>query len=461
MKKCFIIISCFLLISLGFAESPDIKGILESVKTRHPDYVSALLSAQAAQDSAQADRKEKVFSGSVSADGGVKGITGTESVVTPTAGSSVQAGLQAPAGARIQAGADYSVSFGEQLKTDNLGVSAAASIPVFVNGKFIDSSLTEAANFISIESPYVQAKTAAEQKQRSVIDAVIRLIFDTQTLSRKLLLAQRRLLLAEKEAEIARIQWESGNAGFSVYDKAQKVCDEARISVNELQNMCNAYVLSLSIAAGIENIDLSGISVPPQLSAGELQNLLGTPADLQISELQVKVSQMNTILAGAQYAPVLSVSMRAAFPNTFVKTEGLDSEPSWSASLSISIPLPAGVDKLRLESARLRQEAAVQEELSVRQNSRQQRQSLMNDYETACERELLREQILTQTRSRYKEVERAYETETATALDKERALLSVLEAESALQDEGISRFKAALSLYAYAGLDPENLINIK
>ncbi|HOS29370.1 MAG TPA: TolC family protein [Treponemataceae bacterium] len=461
MKKRIGIVLFLLAFTLCFGQIQDLRQILESVKEKNPDYVSAVISAQTAFAEVQADRREKIFSGSVTAQGGVQGTAFSDPVITPAAGAGINAGFQAPAGAKIQAGSDYSVSFGENIKTDNLGISASASIPVFVNGKFIDQSLTEAAVFVSIEAPYVQAKTAAEKRQLSVLDAVLRLALDAESLSRKLQLAQRRLVLAEKEAEIAKIQWESGNTGFSVFDSAQKACDEVRISVQELQYLFNLYSVRLSSATGIEGIDISGLTVPPHIGPEELRKISGTPSDIQLSELQVTAARMNSVLTGAQYAPVLSLSGRAGFPNTFVKTDGLNSDPSWSASLSVSIPLPAGAQKLRKEAALLKQEAAVQEELSARQNSTQQGQSLMDEYETSCERERLRSQILAQTKTRYKEVERAYETETATALDKDRAFLSVLEAESALKDEGISRFKAALSVYTYFGMNPEDLFGIK
>ncbi len=460
MKKSFSVIFLLLTIMMCFAGTVDLKQIIDSVKNKNPDYVSAVLSAQTALADVQADRKEKVFSGSVSADGGVQGSAGSDPIVKPVAGSSITAGIQAPAGAKIQAGADYSISLGDNLKTDNLGITASASVPVFVNGKFIDSSLTEAANFVSIEAPYEQAHSAAEKRRLSVADAVLRLALDAESLSRKLNLAQKRLVLAEKEAEIARIQWESGNAGFSVFDKAQKACDEGRISVQELQNLCNAYTVRLSAATGIDTIDLSDIVVPEQESIEEMRKITGVPSELQQAELQLKAAQMSSILTGVQYAPVLSVSGRAAFPNSFIKTDGLTSDPSWSASISVSIPLPTGAAKLRKESALLKQEAAEQEKMSVMQNSSQQAQNLLDDYETACDRETLRSQILMQTKSRYKEVERAFETETATLIDKEAAMLSVLEAESALRDEGITRFKAALSLYLYFGIDPENLVSL-
>lgn len=458
LKKIVGLVVFFLVLGFCIGQSPGLKEIIDSVKDKNPDYLSAVISSQTALSELQADRKEKVFSGSVTAQGGVQGSSFTEPSVTPGAGAGINAGFQAPAGAKIQAGSDYSVSFGENVRTDMLGLTASASIPVFVNGKFIDPSLTEAANFVTIEAPYVQAKTAAEKMKLSVLDAVIKLALDAESLSRKLNLAQKRLLLAEKEAEVARIQWESGNTGFFVFDQAQKTCDELRISVQEIQYIVNSYNARLAAATGIADLDLSGIVIPSQIEPAEMRKISGTPSDVQLSELQVTAAKMNSILSGAQYAPVLSLSGRAGFPNTFVKTDGLSSDPSWSASLSVSIPLPTGAKKLRKEAALLKQEAAVQEELSAQQNSVQQGQNLQDDYATSCERELLRSQILAQTKSRYKEVERAFETETATALDKDRAALSVLEAESALKDEGIARFKAALSLCAYFGIDPEYVL---
>ncbi len=461
MKKCTAVIIAAFVSALTFAQSPSLIEYVESVKKNNPDYKNAVLQSQKADITAQANRKEKVLSGSIGAQGGIQGTSSANSGLTPLAGTSVTAEIQAPAGAKIQAGADYSLSLSDALKSDSIGISATASIPVFVNGKFIDASLTEAADFVAIEAPYVSAKTAAEKQRLAVLDAVIRLALDTESMERKLVLAQKRLELAEKEAQIARIQWESGNTGFSVFDKTQKLCDEAKISVQEIHNGLTVYKAKLAFASGRESADVSGLTVPPPLDSETVRRISGISAEVYQAELQVKIAGMNIIVTGAQYAPVLSLSGRAGFPDTFAKTEGLTQSPTWSAALSISIPFPTGVEKLRKEAARLSYEASVEEEISAKQNDAQQIQSMYAEYEMACDRENLRAQMLSQAQTRLKEAERAYETETATALDKERAMLSVLEAESSLKDESITRFKSSLLLYTYFGMDPSELLSIK
>lgn len=457
MKRSACMICFVMIFSLCTAQSYTLKDFLNLVKEKNPDYIRALLSAQTAASEYKADRIEKVFSGSLTAQGGLQASDFSTSSVTSAAGAGLRSGFQAPAGIKIQADSDYSVLL-DDVKTDILSLSASVSVPIFVNGKLIDTSLTEAANYVSVESPYVQALTAAEQAKLSVLDTVLKLALDTESLSRKLILAQKRLSLAEQEAVIAKIQWESGNIGFSDFDKAQKNCDELTILLQETQYFYNSSLERLSAAVGISALDVMSLTVPSQIIPAEMRKLSGTAVDIQLSEVKVTTAKMNSTLTGSQYAPVLSVSGKAAFPNTFVKSEGINPDPSWSASVSVTIPLPTGVQKLREKSALLRQEEAEKEALSVRQNAIQQGQSLQDNYATLCEREQLRSQILMQTKLRYKEVERAYETETATAVDIHRALLSVLEAESALKDEGIARFKAALTLYAYYGIDPEDLL---
>lgn len=213
---------CFVMIfSLCTAQSYTLKDFLNLVKEKNPDYIRALLSAQTAASEYKADRIEKVFSGSLTAQGGLQASDFSTSSVTSAAGAGLRSGFQAPAGIKIQADSDYSVLL-DDVKTDILSLSASVSVPIFVNGKLIDTSLTEAANYVSVESPYVQALTAAEQAKLSVLDTVLKLALDTESLSRKLILAQKRLSLAEQEAVIAKIQWESGNIGFSDFDKAQK-----------------------------------------------------------------------------------------------------------------------------------------------------------------------------------------------------------------------------------------------
>jgi outer membrane protein TolC len=124
----------------------------------------------------------------------------------------------------------------------------------------------------------------------------------------------------------------------------------------------------------------------------------------------------------------------------------------------MTVPLPSGLSSARKKAAGARLAAARQNENTARQNLSDTMDSVLDAYTSAVEREQLQEQILTQTGARSKQVLSSLESQTATSLDAERALLSVDEAASALEDDRSARFRAELDIYRLCGLDPLELL---
>jgi outer membrane protein TolC len=345
--------------------------------------------------------------------------------------------------------------------TDTVGVSAALAVPIFVNGKFIDTRLESAYTYTATEQAYLVGQASAYARQAGIIDSLLRLSLDTAAVSRNLELARIRADLAEKNAAIARVNWELGHINFSTLDREEKAVYEARLAVRELENSTKQLVSQLAAATGMEadSVHPEAICVPDSLLDTTSDRFSGYSIDVQLAEYTTKAAQMNSILSAVSYAPSLGISGSCSLPGPAALMNGTSGTPAWQATVAVTIPFLTEAGKAGKEAADLRLSAACQDELVAKQQFALKKEALFDAYAAATEREAFRKQIVVQTENRLKEVEYAYKTETATALDVEQARLSVLEARAALEDDRSARFKTELDICSYFSYNPAELLD--
>jgi len=155
------------------------------------------------------------------------------------------------------------------------------------------------------------------------------------------------------------------------------------------------------------------------------------------------------------------LAANCSLPGPETKKKSVYSDGEWTASATMTIPLPTGFSSARKKAANARLSAARQNENAARENFSDTMDSALDALTTAVAREQLQEQLLSQTSARLKEVLSALESQTVTTLDAERAQLSVDEAKGSLEDDRSARFKAELDIYQLCGLDPLELLKVR
>ena len=471
MKKRTLISLFSLLVCIGScaAENPDLYAIADAAKTNNPARLKAVEELRAAEADASAERAQRLLSGNLSAN-----VTRNDAInddkINPvnTVGGEVSASTLAPAGAKISLGAKYSLSRQKDMtdtmiNSDTATLNAGVSVPVFLNGRVVDFRLDQAARASTIDIPLETARTAAVADERNAVDSALRLALDLATADRNLSLAVRRVDLAEKDAAVARVKYQLGTVSFSDLDKIEKALDEAKLSAFEARRLRDKRMRDLCTTTGFSADSLDpGIFIVPvsAIETASLADCVTSPEIVQAIRAS-RSAEMALVLAGAENAPILSFAANCALPGPETKKKKDYSDGEWSASATMTVPLPSGLSSARKKAADARLSSARQNENAVRANYSDTMNSALDAFTSAVAREQLQEQLLTQTSARSKEVLSALESETATTLDAERAQLSVDEAKAALEDDRSARFKAELDIYQICGLDPLELLKVR
>lgn len=457
----FIILFLCVVCEFFAVEKPDLRALGEAAIAANPDSLRAAEELKAAEAEADAARTERLLSGKLSVDATGNGNTSGEPEPGTAYGFETSANMVAPAGSKVSLGAEYKISVEDSVKTDSARFSAGVSVPVFVNGRLVDSRLGRAAEISAISAPLDSARAAAAEKRRNTVDSAFRLALDAASADRSRSLAERRVVIAEKETVIARVKCQLGSLSFSELAKIEKAADEGRLAALEAGYLREKKLRLLCASTGYaeSDIELGALNVPASFRLPDpLPDTAASPESIRASRAR-ESAQMARLLAGAENAPSFGLSAAGTLPGPVSRTKESVPDGQWSATASVSVPLPTGVSSSRKKAADARLSAAFQGEAAALQDSSLSVESAQNAYREALARERLREQILEQTRARHREVLLALESRTATNLDAERAELSVDEALAALEDDRSARFKAALDIYALCGLDPLELLS--
>ena len=155
------------------------------------------------------------------------------------------------------------------------------------------------------------------------------------------------------------------------------------------------------------------------------------------------------------------MSATATVPGPFSLAGGKSADSSWSATAAVSVPLPTGQSSAKLKAAEFRLAAARFAESAETRKVSDESAALRDAWDAALAREELCAALVDQSRARLAEVLVAAETSTATKLDADRARLALDRTTGALENAHSARFKAALDIYAYRGLDPRDLLKEK
>ncbi len=449
---------CACACALG-SEKPDLRAIADAAVEHDPSSLGATHNLRAAESDAIAERARRRFDGTVSPRASLNLNIEEPYDQGTSLGGEVSATTTGNAGSQIKVGADYGMTMVDSGIKDTAKLSAGVSLPVFVNGRFIDTRLDEAEKFSAIELPLGTARDSAAAKIRLTADAAIRLALDTASAERSSKLAERRAVIAEKEAVIARVNRTIGNLSFSELSKIEKEADQARILTLESRQAWEMRLSSLCAFTGYskDDIDPSRFSVPASSLNGEEDfDVEGFPAVLEAAR-ERQAAETAQILQGAQDSPRLNLSADCSLLGPGSRKNTPPPRGEWSASLAVTVPLSFGASSAKKDAAASRVSSAYQNELAAKTEAQEKLASSKNAYVLALARERLREDLLSQAKIRHREVVLAFESRTATQLDVDRALLSVDEAAAALEDDKIARFKAVLDIYALCGIDPRQL----
>lgn len=466
--KIFALLSFSLALSVPVTagEKTGLLALAESALAHAPDRLKATAELKAAESDAAAERAKRLLSGTVSGSAGREDALGTGSSSTSQANSysgALSATTVSKAGSTVTLGAEYGYAKTEKNNTDSATLNAGISLPVFVNGRLVDFRLDEAAKASFIDLPLETARETAAAKERSTVDAVLRLALDAAGAERARAIAERAADIAERETAIAMVKRSQGTLSYSELSKIEKEADEARLTALESRYSRDAKLRSLCAATGLDETAIRlpllvapGDAVPKaaEASGGTTQAMLGAARAR-------KNTEMSRILSGTENAPTFALSAKTKLPGPATRDQD-DFDPeekgTWSAQASVAIPLPSGLGTARKKAADARVEAArLGEEAAVRAAADEAR-VLGDALTSASARVTLREDLLTQAESRLRDVLSSLNSQTATKLDEDRARLAVDEALAALEDARSARFKAVLDMYAFRGLDPLVLI---
>lgn len=471
IRNCAIFALLVCLPSLIAAETgTTLRTLVDRALANDPNQLKAIETLRAAEADAAGEKARRLIDGSLSASAGK--TTGIGSA--DTEGSSYQGGISAstllPAGAKLSLGSSYQYTMQDPVSTgtdkaDTANFSAGVKIPVFVNGKPVDTRLESAARASAIDLPLEGARETASEQERNTVDAVLRLALDAASADRASVLAGRHADIAERDADIARVKRAQGLLGYSDLAKIEKDANEARITALEARFTRDKKVRALSAATGGSgtgaDIDLTEILAPETVpDPAVLRDMIVTP-EMRKSARERKSAEMNLILAGSEYAPSLEISAASAIPGPVTrdqKTYESNAKGTWTATAAVSVPLPTGAGSARVRAADARLAAARQGEAAATRSSSDDLNDLRNAWTTAHERIKLREQLIEEANARLRDVQSSHETQTATKLDVDRAQLTVDDASSALEDDKSASFKAILDLYKYCGIDPLSLL---
>ena len=278
-------------------------------------------------------------------------------------------------------------------------------------------------------------------------------------------IAGRNADIEGRDAEIARVKREQGLLGYFDLSKIEKDANEARVSALEARYLRDKKFRALAAATGetgsAADMDLSGIAAPDVPFVPDSIKATAVTPDMRKAARARKTAEMSLILAGTEYAPSFELSASSAIPGPTSRAQkayDTDTKGSWTASAGLSVPLPTGAGTARVKAADARLAAARQEETLAIRNSADNLTALQNACTTAGEKIKLREQLVAQAKARLRDVRSSFETQTATKLDVDRALLIADDAASSLEDDKSASFKALLDLYNYCGLDPLALL---
>jgi outer membrane protein TolC len=471
MRKMPLVPAClFLCMQLSaFADSKSVlRTLVEAAMANDANRLKAVETLRAVEADAKSERTRRLLDGALTTTLGRDNGIGSADTEGLSYASGISASSLLPAGGKLSLGSSYGYSTENDAttgkeKNDTVGLSASVKIPVFVNGRLVDPRLETASRAATIDLPLEAARETADAQERSTADSVLRLALDAAAADRSSMLAARRAVIAERDAEIARVKRKQGTISYSDLTKTEKDADEARLTALESQFTRDKKLRALRAASGLNenDIDLTVIFAPETSLDPALSRDSVVTQEMRRTAREREMAEMNLVLAGAESSPTLELSTSTTLPGPVArdqKSYDVNNKGTWNATAAVTIPLPFGYGTAHKEAAEARLAAARHGEASAVRASADDLNDLRNAWTTALARVALRQQLFEQAQARLLDVQSSHETQTATKLDVDRAQLTVDDAQAALEDDRSASFKAALDLYAYCGLTPLSLL---
>lgn len=458
-------------VSSAWSQVLDFSGIAEAALANDPERRIAIEQLRVAEAEAAATKIKRLVDGSASAqvarsDPGEASPAGP----TDTVSGDLSASSSLPLGSTLSVGGSYGYSTNRLRDADSATMKAALRVPVFVNGRLVDPRIGDAAKTAGIELPVEAARDASDSRARATVDAAFRLALDAASASRAVSLAERRSAVADRDLAIAEVRREQGTIGYSDLAEKQRAADEARLAALESRLARDGKIRALLAATGMDaaRIDpaaLAALFAPETATADGLFSdaASAVTAEARKAERDRKSAESSRILAGAEIAPSFALQSSVTVPGPASRAEASDAgladpDATWAASASVTVPLPTGYGSSRMKAADARIAVARIAEAEAAQGAAD-RMTALRDAWTACDaRAALRAQLLAQATARLDLVRASFARQTATALDVERAELAEAESRAALEDSKSDRFKAALDIVSYCGIDPRTVV---
>lgn len=464
-KNCtFVAVFALLAVMTGWSETPDLSAFAEAALENDPERLIAIEQLRVAESDADATKIKRLIDGSASAqitrtDPGDSSVTGKSTSLS----GDLSASSSLPFGSTLSYGGSYGYSTNKLTDSDSATIKAGLRTPILVNGKFVDPRIGDAARASAIELPVEAAREASETRARATVDAVFRLALDAASASRSVSIAESRLEIADRDLVIAEVKRDQGIISYSDLAEKQRTSDEARLSALETRLARDSKIRALCAATGIDfasldPVALTVLSAPDSARANGLLSEAVTSAEMKKATRDRKTAESNRILSGVEVSPSFSLSSSVTLPGPVTRADDANADTSWSASASVSVPLPTGYVGNRRSSADARLEAARIAESATALDAADRMTSLRDTW-TACDAKVtLRAQLLEQAASRLALVRSSFAANTAMELDVDRAVLAEVESRAAYEDSRSALFKASLDIATFCGIDPRTLL---
>ena len=308
------------------------------------------------------------------------------------------------------------------------------------------------------ELSVLQAKSAKQAVQTSIVAAVANLYYSLQMLDEQLATTQATLKLWHKNIEAMTAMKEAGytNSAALASAKAQVLQIEATVPTltDNISQAENALCLLLhETPHGIERGTFSAENFPTSFSAGLPLSLLSSRPDVAIAEAKLANAFYGIQSARGTFYPQITISAQGSFTDAL---GGMVVNPGKfiaSGVASLTQPLFAqGKLKGGLEVAKLQQEAAQIDFEKTLLTAGQEVSNALNKYHTASTTTAIAQERLKELQKANDDTEFLFRNgNTTTYLETLTAQMNLLNGRLSLINNRFEKVQAAIKLYQALG----------
>jgi outer membrane protein TolC len=473
MRKSFFL-ACVLIFApfmIAAQESKvlSLRDLVKAALENDPQGKALGLNLSAARESALSAKSRRLLDGSLGLDYGLRVSGGGEDESSQAITASASAASSGPLGLGLSAEASYTLRPDTDGSTDGLSLSARASLPVFVNGRVVDTRIEDAAKRTGYESVIEKAGLAEAQNRAALSGKILDLVFSYRGALNREALSARAAAIAEKDAAIDKVKYESGALTYKALVETEEKAKAGAMSAIEASFLRKRLAHQLSAAVGfdVSALDSSALGAPGLDYAARLSELQGSgivgdfskAPELEGSRGDVKDAEAARVLEGLRLAPSLSLSGSYSGRGFLGDDTWLAQLTPLSFRLGMSLPLDIASGRAAVKASEDRL-ALSRLALEASRNGLEARYEAARDaFELALAKSSAAESQAGIARSRLAVMQANFERGTVLPQDLERAKLAKDQAEedcASAQDAG---FLALFDIWAILGRDGAELLS--